>query len=231
MWGEDAMGELHGAVSVYIARLLEVLPKSPRGDARFAQALTTTFALARERAKSGSLVSENRAALLALGVVLGHPKLVRFLGERLDGESLATINTLRDQTTLRGRADWSRHFTVSGALTVISAVAPSDAAGLLKEELDADGGSGFSFADLLADRCGTTLAQLATRSEPSAAGLQQQLAQGFAVDDFFPEAKDLPEGIPAPELSARYGGVGGAGFRVLMSDIERRVASCRGYRP
>ena len=63
----------------------------------------------------------------------------------------------------RRRADWTRHFTLSGGLTVMSAVGPSDAAGLLKEELDADGGSGFSFGDLMADRAGTTFAEKTER--------------------------------------------------------------------
>ena len=102
---------------------------------------------------------------------------------------------------------------MSGALTVVSAVAPSDAAGLLKEEMDADGGSGFSFGDLLADRAGTTFAEVATRDEARAAAMQARLAGGFRVDDFFPPADGLPEGIPDAELQSRYGGVGGPLYR------------------
>ena len=133
-------------------------------------------------------------------------------------------------TTLRSRGDWARHFTVSGALTVLSAVAPSDAAGLLKEELDADGGSGFSFADLLADRAGTSFADLATRDDASALRLQERLRGGFRVDDFFPPPAGLPEGIPDAELQARYGGVGGPLYRQQADEIERRLAACPAYR-
>ena len=132
---------------------------------------------------------------------------------------------VRRETTLRGRDDWTRHFTVSGALTVLSAVAPSDSAGLLKEEMDADGGSGFSFGDLLADRSGTTFADRATRDEASAAAMQERLAAGFRVDDFFPVADGLPEGIPDAELQSRYGGVGGVLYRRYADEIERRVAA------
>jgi len=39
------------------------------------------------------------------------------------------------RTTLRGREDWTKHFFVSAALTVLSAQAPSDAVGVSKEEL------------------------------------------------------------------------------------------------
>lgn len=230
VWGEEASEPMREAVYAHVDRLLEVLPAAPAGDARFGVALQTAFALARDRSAQGSAMEENRAALLALGIVLGHPRLARAVGEKLDDERSEVAWRAREHTTLRGRADWTRHFTVSGALTVVSAVAPSDAAGLLKEELDAGGGSGFSFGDLLADRAGTTFANVATRDEASAAAIQARLAGGFRVDDFFPPADGLPEGIQDAELQSRYGGVGGPLYRKTAEEIERRVAACGAYR-
>jgi hypothetical protein len=230
VWGEEGSEAMREAVYAQVDRLLEALPASPKGDARFGRALETAFALARERSAQGSGVEENRAALLALGVVLGHQRLARAVGEKIDDARAARVEDLRQGTTLRGRDDWARHFTVSGALTVLSAVAPSDAAGLLKEEMDADGGSGFSFGDLLADRAGTTFADVATRDEASAAAVQARLAAGFRLDDFFPAAQGLPEGIPDAELQSRYGGVGGPLYRSHAEEIERRVAACPAYR-
>jgi hypothetical protein len=52
-------------------------------------------------------------------------------------------------------------------------------------------------------------ALLATDDEAAARAIQERLAGGFRVDDFFPEASDLPEDIPDAELQSRYGGVGG----------------------
>jgi hypothetical protein len=230
VWGEEASAGMHEAVYAQIDRLLEVLKTAPRGDARFGAALETAFTLARARCAVGSAVDENRAALLALGVVLGHERLARAVGESLDDERAGLADRVRRGTTVRGRTDWTRHFAVSGALTVVSAVAPSDAAGLLKEELDADGGSGFSFGDLLADRAGTTFAEVATRDEASAAAIQARLAGGFRVDDFFPSADGLPENVQDAELQSRYGGVGGPLYRRHADEIERRVASCAAYR-
>jgi hypothetical protein len=231
VWGEEASQATREIVYAHVDRLLTVLEATPEGDERFARALETAFAAAGERsAAGGSAAEENRAAILALGIVLGHQRLARAVGERLDDERSGAADRLGAQTTLRGRSDWTRHFTVSGALTVLSAVAPSDAAGLLKEELDADGGSGFSFADLLADRAGTTFADLATRDDASALRIQQRLAGGFRVDDFFPSATDLPEGISDAELSSRYGGVGGPLYRRKADEIERRLALCAAYR-
>ena len=65
----------------------------------------------------------------------------------------------------------------------------------------------------MADRTGTTFALLATRDEAAARALQQRLAAGFRIDDFFPAAADLPENIQDAELQARYGGVGGRSSR------------------
>ncbi len=53
---------------------------------------------------------------------------------------------------------------------------------------------------------------------------------GFHVDEFFPPAADLPEGIPDAELQSRYGGVGGEPYRRLIAEIERRIAACAAYR-
>ncbi len=230
LWGEEASAAMRESVYVQVDRLLEVLEGTPEGDARFTRALETAFALARERSASGSAVEENRSALLGLGVVLGHPRLARAVGEKLDEERTSRVHSVREGASVRGRNDWVRHFTVSGALTALSSVAPSDAMGLLKEELDADGGSGFSFADLLADRAGTTLAGMSTRDEARARAMQDRLAAGVRAEEVFPPADGLPEGLADAELQARYGGVGGRGYRRVAEDVERRVAACAAYR-
>ena len=38
-----------------------------------------------------------------------------------------------------------------------------------------------------------------------------------------PEASDLPEFLPEAEFVARYGGVGGTGYRRLLAEIDARV--------
>jgi len=203
------------------------LPRKP--EARFGAAVRTAFHFAEERSTASPAVDENRAAVLALGIAIGHPNVEKLMGDFLDDKTRRTLRSIFTGTTLRGRDDWPKHFFVSAALTVITASTVSDASGLLKEEKDAAGGSGFSFADLLADRAGTTFATVATRSEGSARALQARLGTGFRVDDFFPRADGLPEGIQDADFQARYGGVGGAGYRRLEEEIEGRVAACPAY--
>jgi hypothetical protein len=230
VWGEGASEGLRDAVAEQVQGILAAIATTPPGDARLARAYEDAFGRARARSKVGSSVEENRAALLGLGVVLGAGQLTAFTGHVADSGQRLAATKLRVGATAHGRADWTRHFALSGAMTALSAVAPSDAAGLLREELDANGGSGFSFGDLLADRAGTTFAALATRDETSAVRLQRRVTAGFRLDDFFPAADGLPENIPDAELRARYGGVGGALFRRYADEIERRLASAPGYR-
>jgi hypothetical protein len=229
IWGTGSNEAMRLAVRSHVERLLEAAPSLPRGEPRLGAAVAVAFARARERSATSPPVLENRAALLALGILLGHRRLEDFVGPVLNERDWPRVAPLA-RATLRGRDDWTKHFFVSAALTVLSAEAPSDAIGLFKEELDAGGGSGFSFGDLMADRAGTTFALLATRDDAAARTLQARLAVGFRVDDFFPEAADLPENIQAGELEARYGGVGGRLFRQYAAEVERRLWSCPAYR-
>jgi hypothetical protein len=229
IWGERSNEEMRLAVRSHVERLLHAAPHLPDSEQRLGAAVEVAFAWARERSATSSPVLENRAALLALGILLGHPRLATFVGPVVEEREWRRAAPLA-RATLRGRNDWTKHFFVSAALTVLSAQAPSDAIGLFKEELDAGGGSGFSFGDLMADRAGTTFALLATGDDAAARAIQERLAGGFRVDDFFPEAADLPEDIQDAELQSRYGGVGGNLFRFYAAEVERRLWSCPAYR-
>jgi hypothetical protein len=159
-----------------------------------------------------------------LGIVMGHVHVQWATGRVLDHRLRREVGRHMGRATVRGRADWVRHYCVSAALALYSSENASDAAGLLKEELDAaTGGSGFSFSDLLANRAGTTLA-LAATSEPAAARrIQQALSGPWLVEQIFPPAADLPEGLSDAQLQAQFGGIGGAGYQQLLEEIEARV--------
>jgi hypothetical protein len=229
--GEGTGAEDTASLRAQLDHLREAASRlPPPGEARFGAAVQAAFAFAAARSGADGAVRENRAALLALGLVLGTRRLETFTGP-VAPIDLAALDRAYKGATMRGRADWPQHFTVSAALTVLSLEGASDAAGVFKEERDAAGGSGFSFGDLLADRAGTTFADRATRDEGSARTLQARLARGFALDDYFPVAEGLPEGIQDAELLAKYGGVGGKEYKRLVADIERRIAALPEYRP
>jgi hypothetical protein len=134
----------------------------------------------------------------------------------------------REDVAVRGRRDWTRHFFVSAGLALTLNSTASDGAGLFKEEADsAEGGSGFSFSDLLADRAGVRFAEAATRDRQAAERMQALLANPFSLDDVFPPAGDLPEGLPDAEFQQRFGGVEGEQYKQVLVEIERRLDTCR----
>jgi hypothetical protein len=227
----NASEEVLATTRMQVENLLALAGRSPDAPPSFAMCFETVFALARERSVERDPVIENRAGIFALGVLLGHHRIQEFLGWVLRSSDNRAARRALQRVTVRGRSDWTKHFCVSAALTLLSDSIVSDAAGLLKEELDADiGGSGFSFADLLADRAGTTFASFATRDAEAARKMQDRIAGGFKLREVFPPAGDLPEGIDDAELQSRYGGIGGKLYLRIMKEIERRIATCAAYR-
>ena len=78
---------------------------------------------------------------------------------------------------------------------------PAEAAGLAKELVDAHSQSGFSFADLAADRAGIRFARGVIDKKLAL----PMLAQSFSVPGFMPSTKDLPEGLTATDVAAQFG--------------------------
>jgi hypothetical protein len=130
--------------------------------------------------------------------------------------------------TMRTRRDWTQHFVVSCALTEIVGEQLAEAAGILKEQLDAQpGGSGFSFGDLNADLAGVAFA---VRVKKGTIGLKG-LASGFTVNDFLPDAADLREGLSAETFAKDYGSVSDHRFKAEVDLIRKRIQALPGYKP
>ena len=209
---------------LYLRQLIALNERLPADADRFGLLLQEAFTMAAERSTVQDPLLENRAAIFALAILLGHPDLEPFVGELLDADLQAQARRMVGTVALRGRRDWTRHFWVSAALVLLSNEATSDRIGLLKEQLDSqDGGSGFSFADMLANAAGTRFAIAAIRDQSSARAMQARLARGFDLDAFFPPADGLPENIPAAEFQKRYGGVSGPRYQAIVDEINRRL--------
>lgn len=134
------------------------------------------------------------------------------------------------RVTLAGRGDLAQHFIVSAALAATAGSPLADAVGLYKETEDARGGSGFSFADLAADRAGTRFGQLAVGPAPAQQRLQQRLTAGLQDQDLLPAVRDLPEMLHEAEFKRRYGSVDSSAFKRLKNDIEQRIGALALYR-
>ncbi|MGD9645585.1 MAG: hypothetical protein AB7U73_07730 [Pirellulales bacterium] len=211
---------------IYLRHLVSAFERLPADADRFEALTRAAFALALERSATHDPLLENRAAIFALAILLGHSDLEPFVGEIFDAELRAHARRIVGTVTLRGRDDWTRHFWVSAGLILLSNEATSDHIGRLKEQLDSNaGGTGFSFADMLANFAGNRLAIAAVRDRATARGVQSRLAGGFDIDLIFPSADGLPENIPAAELASRYGGVGGPEYNAVLADIQARLAA------
>ena len=105
----------------------------------------------------------------------------------------------------------------------------ADAIGLFKEIDDSDGGSGFSFADLAADRAGVRFAEIATGSDDNARKIQSVLAMLPNESYFFPHVTDLPEGITKDDFERFYGGVDNVNYLFLIEKIDKRINKAYSY--
>lgn len=211
--------------------VLDAAADVPAGDEGFLRLLEIAFAYAEDNSHGTDAVLPNRAAILALGKILGDDNVARVGGRDLDLGPPEARLALRRRIQLGGRGDLSQHFWVSAALATLSDESRSLAVGLSKEAMDSTpGGSGFSFVDMAANSAGIRLAAAATRTSRSAHTLQTRIRQGVEVADLLPSLRGLPEGITSDQLQAVYGGLSGAETRRLLGEIDRRIAELPLYR-
>jgi hypothetical protein len=188
--------------------------------------LPPMFKLAGWRAvEQGDLQAENRAMLLTLAMYVLGIDIGRYVDAPVESRHLRMF------LTLLGRHDLAQHFTVSAALTVSAGGGLANAAGLFKELDDSRGGTGFSFDDLLADRAGVRLAKLATGNLQQAEMLRQRMSSGLSESDFMPSIDSLPPAIMELEFKRKYRDLDSEKYRIVDDEIERRIQSCRIYRP
>ena len=211
-------------VTSYYQHLEKVAARQSRGIsvARLLNQLFTRVIEETTINDNKTAIEQNQAALLALSVYLGSDRFELFIGEVInkDANSLAIRRKMKKYTTLQGRNDLQKHFVYSIALQVFSSVGASDAIGEYKEFLDANqGGSGFSFADLQADRAGTRLAMIATSNEYRAIRAQQILSQ-VTDQELLPSIDQLEEGLSAEAFKLSYRDVSSKTYQQKLNRID-----------
>lgn len=165
-----------------------------------------------------SALEENQAAILALAVFLGGAEFEIVLGNL---RGAMPVSPRRHQVTLAERVDLQLHFVYSAAIKTLTNRDIGFLAGEMKELLDANpGGSGFSFADLLADKAGIRFAEAALASEASARYLQDALSQGIEEHQILPDISSLPEHIHYDAFVADFEHVDSVAYRAMLRQIE-----------
>jgi hypothetical protein len=226
-WGASTRvpENLYEAWRLTTLHVLNTANEVPDGDEGFRQLLRIAFAYAEDNSHGTDAVLPNRAAILALGKILGEDKLARVGGRDLDLGDSGLRDRLRQRTLLGGRNDLSRHYWVSAALTVLSDAPRALTVGLSKELMDSTpGGSGFSFVDMAANATGIRLAVVATRNSQSAHELQVRVRDDEYATELLPPIDSLPEHLSRDTLQSDFGGLGGTRTRELLNEIDRRIS-------
>ena len=228
LWGlsTSISDDLDAAARATGLHLLDSVEGMPSGDEGFIALMKTAFAFAEDNSHGTDPIIPNKAAILALGVILGEEKIAEVARRTIDLDRIAEFNALRGRTTLRGRHDLSRHFSVCAALIVLTDETRTMNIAIGKELKDSlPGGSGFSFVDMLANRAGMRFAMEATRSPESARRIQAFMVRDAVVGDMLPDYEGLPEGIYRDDFQTEFGGLGGERTRSINQEIEHRLST------
>ncbi len=214
-------------VRVYYRRIMALSEYAPRDEAlSLAYYISRLFKIAAEA--GGDAADENRSAILALGIYFGSWRVEQMIGTVRTEEMLAH-ERLTKGVGLAGRRDLRLHFIISAALEIAAKSGISHAIGEFKELYDARaGGSGFSFADLAADRAGVRFAEVAT--DPKTAGeFQRHLSENASEAQFFPEISALPEGLSQARFEAYFVNVEGTRYLALVDGMDRCLSRLPAY--
>lgn len=143
-----------------------------------------------------------------------------------DRERRQRLNVLGNPSA-RGREDLLKHFVVSAAMTALLGEKEANLWGVGKELADAtrEAGTGFSFADLAADRAGVRFAKGVLAGSPPVAGL----ATSFRIDNYLPAVDGLAEGLKVADVVKTYGGQGDPRFEAQINEIDRRIEALPAY--
>jgi hypothetical protein len=128
--------------------------------------------------------------------------------------------------TMLGRRDLAQHFFVSAHLAAIAGTQAASVAGMAKEFNDANRGSGFSFADVAANRAGVLFAGGVINKRFSLI----DVAEKFRVPVYMPAVADLSEGLMAAELTLQFGGQSDDRFQQQLQQIDQRLLQLPPYR-
>ncbi|MFT6950184.1 MAG: hypothetical protein ACJAUL_001316 [Paraglaciecola sp.] len=184
---------------------------------KLADHIQALFNLARQRSINNAAEEENTAIIWALAVKFGNYRFAKLIG----------VKPAKNTTSiplLRGRPDLTQHFIYSAALQQLSDLDIGLQVGEAKELLDSiSGGSGYSFADLAADKAGLAFASYITSKRDNAQQAQALLINIKNENAFFPFIHDLPEGFTGNNFKRVIQSIESDTYKQLEAEIDRRL--------
>lgn len=213
-------------VRIYYMNLVKQAESTPLNKpVSLTEFMEPLFKLAKARAdfKLADQADENQAALMAMAIYFGTYRFESLIGS-VQPEDMKKKRIKKPKIVLAGRHDLALHFIISAGLKVVSDKGITYSIGEFKELLDAGrGGSGFSFADLAADRAGSRFAEVVTNREGGANKLQRFLVGEMNEHHFFPKISDLPEGLSKMKFERQYINVEAPQYLEMVDKIDSRI--------
>jgi hypothetical protein len=213
-------------LDIYRQKLTEIIVQhDPAWRLSLADLLKPLFELAYQRSTLENAIAENKMVIMVANDYVNKKETKDLL------PTLASKPTTekRYSTFLYKRVDLAQHFIGSAALTASVNGQIAQVAGEEKELSDAQGGSGFSFIDLAADKAGTRFGEMATSSPESARKIQKTMSEIKDYRDFMPDPRDLPEHMDEAEFKQRYQSVDSPAYQELSKLIDARIAAAPIY--
>jgi uncharacterized protein YfiM (DUF2279 family) len=215
-------------LNIYQQKLADIVAKhDPAWRLSLAELLRPLFELAYQRSTLESAIDENRIVISAINDYVNRKETKKLLST----PEPAPATGQQYSAFLYKRIDLAQHFIGSAALTASVNKQAAQIAGEEKELSDAqEGGSGFSFIDLAADKAGTRFGEMATSSPESARKMQKAMSGIKDYSDFMPDPRYLPEHMNEADFKQRFESVNSPVYQEILKQIDARIAASPIYK-
>jgi hypothetical protein len=212
----------NSTLNIYQQKLAEIIAKhDPAWRLSLAELLQPLFELAYQRSTLESAIDENRVVISAINDYVNKKENKKLLATL---ESAPVVTGQQYSAFLYKRIDLAQHFIGSAALTASVNKQAAQIAGEEKELSDAqEGGSGFSFIDLAADKAGTRFGELATSSPESARRMQKAMSEIKDYSDFMPDPRYLPEHMNETDFKQRFESINSPAYQEISKQIDEHI--------
>jgi hypothetical protein len=240
-WDPDSLDKLHESGKTFLVskdhqdrlvlyhnQLADILSAFNHKNVPLVNMIRPMFEFAARQSKlHNQPVLENTALLQVLSLYAVNRGVKHFINTDIQPQMKSSV---KKKVTLYGRSDLPQHFLVSAGLAVSAGSRLANFIGLAKEVEDADGGSGFSFADLAADKAGVKMGEVAIASQKQAFLFQDRMTAIKMETEFMPSIDRLPEGIMELEFKKKYTDLDSASYAMVNNEIDKRIRNCQVYR-
>jgi hypothetical protein len=209
------------AHNVYQQKLAEIVAKhDPAWRLSLAELLRPLFELAYQRSTPETAIEENRIVIATINDYVNKKETKKLLSLPESGGAAGQ----QYSAFLYKRIDLAQHFIGSAALTASVNKQAAQIAGEEKELSDAqEGGSGFSFIDLAADKAGTRFGEMATSSPENARKMQKAMSEIKDYSDFMPDPRNLPEHMNEADFKQRFESIHSPVYQEISKQIDERI--------